>query len=105
MNTGRERHTFRALCIWVKVKTLIVLSTNFSNGDDFTGSYGAHVAVVIALVLAAIIICLLLVCFCSFMSKRMKKKRSGAAQCGTGGFGLKKNTGYFKVRVIRTRTN
>ena len=63
-----------------------------------TGSYGAHVAIVIAVVLAAILICLVLVCFCSFMSKRMKKKRSGATLCGTGGFGLKKNTGYFKVQ-------
>ena len=62
-----------------------------------TGSYGAHVAIVIAVVLAAILICLVLVCFCSFMSKRMKKKRGGATLCGTGGFGLKKNTGYYKV--------
>ena len=69
----------------------------YSLPDAFTGSYGAHVAVVIAVVLAAIFLCLVLVCFCSFLSKRMKKKRSGAALCGSGGFGLKKNTGYFKV--------
>ena len=71
---------------------------NLETSYALTGSYGAHVAIVIAVVLAAILICLVLVCFCSFMSKRMKKKRSGATLCGTGGFGLKKNTGYFKVQ-------
>merc|ERR1719384_76996 len=72
------------------------------DADYIGGSYEAHVAVVIAVVLAAIILCLLLVCFCSFLSKRMKKKRSGAALCGTSGFGLKKNTGYFKEKMCVT---
>ena len=84
----------------MKVGTLICFieyGSILPSSDAFTGSYGTHVAVVIAVVLAAIIICLVLVCLCSFISKRMKKKRGGGALCGTGGFGLKKNTGYFKV--------
>ena len=67
------------------------------NSATLSGSYGAYVAVVIGVVLAAIVLCLALVCLCSFMSRRLKRKRNGSVFCGAGGFGLRKGTCYAKV--------